>query len=104
HEAEREQEEAVSARVRRGEDVEHFDTVRMTRDGRLVDVSVTVSPVRDSTGRIVGASKIARDISERRRIDAERAEFLARERAAREEAERANRAKDGFLARVATGS
>src|SRR6267378_2780230 len=93
-EAQRAEEEAVLARVRRGERVEHFDTVRMTKVGRLVDVSVTVSPVRDVSGRIVGASKIARDISDRRRIDAERAQFLARERAAREEAERANRAKD----------
>jgi len=61
---------------------------------------LTVTLVRDSTGRIVGASKIARDISERRRIDEERAQFLVRERAAREEAERANRAKDEFLATV----
>src|SRR5438477_2192409 len=99
-EAQRAEEDDVLARVRRGERVEHFDTVRVTKDGRLVDVSLTVSPVRDSAGRVVGASKIARDISERRRVEAERAQFLARERAAREEAERANRAKDELLATV----
>ncbi len=99
-EEQRAEEDAVLARVRRGERVEQFDTVRVTKDRRLVDVSITVSPVRDSAGRIVGVSKIARDISERRRIDVERAQFLARERAAREEAERANRAKDEFLATV----
>jgi len=96
----RAEEDEVIAKIRRGERVEHFDTVRITRDRRLIDVSITVSPVRDSTGRIVGASKIARDITERRRIEEERKQLLASERAAREDAERANRAKDEFLAVV----
>src|SRR2546421_5706798 len=73
----RAEEDDVLARIRRGERVEHFDTVRVTKDLRLVDVSVTVSPVRDSTGRIVGASKIARDIDERRRFDETRARLAA---------------------------
>src|SRR2546428_201654 len=61
------EEDDVLARVRRGEIVDHFETVRVTKDGRYVDVSVTISPVKDGSGRIIGASKIARDISERRR-------------------------------------
>src|SRR5437016_9832616 len=96
----RAEEDEVIARIRRGERVGHFDTVRITRDRRLIDVSVTVSPVRDSAGGIVGASKIARDITEPRRIEEERRQLLSRERGAREEAERANRAKDEFLAGV----
>ena len=96
----RSEEDDVIARIRRGERVDYFDTVRKTKDGRLVDVSITVSPVRDSTGRIVGASKIARDITERRRVEEERRQLLARERRAREVAEAANRAKDEFLAIV----
>jgi len=63
-------------------------------------VAITVSPVQDSTGHIVGASKIGRDITERRSIEEERRELLARERTAREAAEAANRAKDEFLAVV----
>src|SRR3989442_1042647 len=90
----------VLARVRGGEGVDHFETVRVTKDGHLVDISLTVWQVRDSTGRIVGASKIARDITERRRVEEERRQLLSRERGAREEAERANRAKDEFLAVV----
>jgi PAS domain S-box-containing protein len=92
------EEEDVLARLRRGERVDHFETVRVTKDGRLVEVSITVSPILDAQGRIVGASKIGRDITERRRIQAEREELLARERAARREAEAATRAKDDFLA------
>jgi PAS domain S-box-containing protein len=57
----------ILARLRRGERVEHFETVRLTKDGRRVDISLTVSPVRDKTGVIVGASKTARDITERKR-------------------------------------
>ena len=53
----------ILARLRGGERVDHFETIRQTKDGRLIDVSVTISPIRDATGRIVGASKIARDIT-----------------------------------------
>ena len=63
---------AILERIRRGERVDHFDTVRRRKDGTLVEVSLTVSPVRDEAGRIVGASKIARDITERRRAEQER--------------------------------
>jgi PAS domain S-box-containing protein len=65
-----EEEEMILARLRRGERVEHYETVRVRKDGRLIDVSLTISPIRDGYGRIVGASKIARDITERKRADA----------------------------------
>lgn len=65
------EEDEVLARVRRGDPVEHFETMRRRKDGREIPVSLTVSPVRDRDGKIIGASKIARDISERR--EAERA-------------------------------
>ena len=61
------EEEGVLARLRRGERIDHFETMRPTKDGRLVDVSITVLPIRDAAGRIVGASKVGRDITERRR-------------------------------------
>lgn len=68
--AERQQEEtAIIERIRAGLKVEHFETVRRRKDGSLVDVAVTVSPIRDASGRVVGASKIARDITERRRSE-----------------------------------
>lgn len=53
--------------MRRGERVDNYDTVRRRKDGSLVDISLTVSPLKDADGRIVGASKIARDITERKR-------------------------------------
>src|SRR4029078_13267509 len=53
-----------------GERIEHYETVRQHKDGTLMDVSLTVSPLRDGNGRIVGASKIARDITEQRRAAA----------------------------------
>ena len=97
--SERHAEEAqILARIARGEVIEHFETVRQTKNGQLVDISLTVSPIKAADGTVVGASKIARDISERRRADRERAELFARAEAARDEAESLNRAKDQFLA------
>src|SRR5262245_20019226 len=58
------EEDEILARIRRGERIDHFETVRLRKDGRPVDVSLTISPVRDTTGHIIGASKIARDITE----------------------------------------
>jgi len=63
------EEKEIIARVVRGERVDHFETVRQRKDGRLVDISLTVSPVRNKEGRIIGASKVARDITERKRSE-----------------------------------
>jgi PAS domain S-box-containing protein len=90
----------ILERIRRGEKVDHYETVRRRKDGSEVDISLTVSPVRDKSGKVIGASKIARDISERKRAEIEREESLRRETAARAEAEKANRLKDEFLATV----
>jgi PAS domain S-box-containing protein len=60
------EEPAIIARLRRGERIEHYETQRVRKDGRLVDISLTVSPVRNADGKIIGASKVARDITERK--------------------------------------
>ena len=60
----------ILERLRRGERIEHFETVRLAKNGRRIDMSVTVSPVRGASDRIVGASSIARDITQRKRIEA----------------------------------
>ena len=93
------------ARVRRGERIDHYETYRVTKDGRRVEVSVSVSPVRDEQGRIVGASKIVRDVGalrdaqrELRKAIQEREQLLESERSARSEAERLGHMKDEFLA------
>jgi PAS domain S-box-containing protein len=62
----RDEEPTILARIRRGEHIDHYETIRQRKDGSTVDISLTVSPVKDPEGRIIGASKIARDISERR--------------------------------------
>ena len=85
----------ILERQRRGERIDHYETVRLTKDGRRVDVSLTVSPIRDSRGTIVGASKVARDITGRKRAEQE---LLEIERRARAEAERVSFMKDEFLA------
>jgi PAS domain-containing protein len=64
------EEPGILARVRRGERIDHYHTVRVRKDGSLIDISLTVSPIRDAQGQIVGASKIARDISLQKRVDA----------------------------------
>jgi PAS domain S-box-containing protein len=92
------EEDEVLRRLRRGETVHHFETVRVRKDGRRIDVSLTSSPVRNADGAIIGVSKIARDITDRKRAERERAALLERERAARAEAEAVSRAKDEFLA------
>ncbi|HEX2479422.1 MAG TPA: PAS domain S-box protein, partial [Geminicoccaceae bacterium] len=69
---------AILERIRRGEKVDHYETVRRRKDGRLVNISLTVSPIRDEAGQIIGASKIARDITEVKR--AEEARHASEER------------------------
>jgi PAS domain S-box-containing protein len=81
------EEQMILGRLRRGERIEHFDTVRQAKDGRRIDISLTISPVRDGTGRIIGASKVARDVTARKQA----------EEALRE----ADRRKDEFLAMLA---
>jgi PAS domain S-box-containing protein len=92
------EEAEILGRIRRGERVDHYETVRRRSDGRQIDVSLTVSPILDAGGAVVGASKIARDITEWKRVQKEREQLLAGEQQARAEAEAANHAKDEFLA------
>ena len=65
----RNEEKIILERLRRGERIDHFDTVRIRKDGTLLDISLTISPVRDSEGKILGASKIARDVTQRKRVE-----------------------------------
>jgi len=74
----RAEESEVLGRIRHGGTLSHFETVRRAKDGRLIDISLTVSPVRDAAGRIVGASKVARDITARRRSEQALSEAQAR--------------------------
>jgi len=107
----RDEEERLLSAIRRGESIKHYETTRVARDGHVLEVSVSLSPIRDHEGRIIGAAKIARDISERRRTE----QALARHRdeleervlsrtaelaQARDAAEAANRAKSVFLANM----
>ena len=106
------EEEEILSCLKRGERFEHFETVRTTKEGRRLHVSLTISPIKDAFGHVVGASKIARDITDRKlseealreaqkvadAANADRQRLLESERAARSEAERASRMKDEFLA------
>ncbi len=85
------EEPALLERIRHGEAIQYYETIRRRKDGSLLDISLTISPIRNSQGEIVGASKIARDVTQSKRFEKELADTLAREQAA-------NRAKDDFLA------
>jgi PAS domain S-box-containing protein len=63
------EEEAILERLRRGERIDHFDTVRVRKDGTTLDVSLTISPVRDSANKVIGVSKIARDVTHRKQAE-----------------------------------
>lgn len=92
------EEPLILERIRKGERIEHYETVRVAKDGHYVDISLTVSPVKDSEGNVIGVSKIARDITARKEVEQSRQLLLESERAARKEAERVGRIKDEFLA------
>ena len=95
-----EEEATILGTLVRGERIDHFETERITKDGRRIDISLSVSPIKDQHGRVIGGAKIARDISFRRQLEREREWALAQERHGRTLAEAANRAKDAFLAMV----
>lgn len=66
----------ILARLRNGEKIDHHETIRLTADGRLIDVSLTISPIFDKTGSVIGVSKIARDISEQKRDEQRKNDFI----------------------------
>jgi len=101
------EEPQILARIRRGELIDHYQSERVAKDGRTIPVSLTISPIKDRKGRIIGASKIARDITESKRAEEREREILrqaqeAKQQAdqARRQAEEANLAKDEFLAMI----
>jgi len=85
------EEDVVLAKIRAGEKVDHYETIRQRKDGTRLHVSLTVSPIRDQSGAVIGASKIARDVSERVAMEHDNQRLFA-------EAREANRVKDDFLA------
>jgi len=96
----RHEEQEILEKIRVGRLIRHYETVRVAKDGRRLDVSLTISPIRGPLGEVIGVSSIARDITEQKREALERERLLHNERAARTEAERANRVKDDFVAMV----
>jgi PAS domain S-box-containing protein len=102
----------ILAKLREGGRIERYETVRVRKDGQFVEISLTISPIRDSSGQIIGAAKVAHDITARRRAEralreretelskliSERDYLLQSERTARSEAERLSHVKDEFLA------
>ncbi|MDE2050395.1 MAG: PAS domain S-box protein [Gammaproteobacteria bacterium] len=95
------EEQEILARLRSGERIEHFETVRVARSGRRIDVALTISPIRNANGAIVGASKIARDISDRKACDEAQQRTIGELKRAEEALREADRRKDEFLAVLA---
>jgi PAS domain S-box-containing protein len=93
-------EDLILSTIRAGRRIEHFETERVTKDGRRLEVSLSISPIKDDVGTIVGAAKIARNISAQKALQREHDRLLAAETRARELAEAASRSKDSFLAMI----
>jgi PAS domain S-box-containing protein len=95
------EEQEILAKVRRGERIDHFETVRCAKSGRRIDVALTISPVYNASGVIIGASKIAHDISERKASERAQQHTIGELRRAEEALRDADRRKDEFLAVLA---
>jgi two-component system CheB/CheR fusion protein len=95
------EEQQILERLRRGERIDHFETVRVTKSGRRIDVSLTISPIRDAQGSIIGASKIARDISDKKAVEEAQERTIRELERAEEALLEADRRKDEFLAVLA---
>jgi len=95
------EEREILEKLRRGERIDHFETVRVAKSGRRIDVSLTISPIRDASGMIVGASKIARDISESKASEQAQQRTIGELKRAEEALREADRRKDEFLAVLA---
>jgi PAS domain S-box-containing protein len=94
------EEAEIISRLRRGLPAERLETIRLKKDGTVLPVSVTVSPMKNPEGEVIGASKLIQDITVRTRLERERQQLLAREQILRVQAEAAGRVKDEFLATV----
>jgi PAS domain S-box-containing protein len=90
----------ILSKIRAGQRVEHYETRRRRKDGEIIDVALTISPVRDDSGQVIGASKIARDITERKAIEQEHLLLLAREQDARRTAELLNQVAPRLVAEL----
>ena len=95
------EEQEILQRLRRGERIEHFETVRIAKSGRRIHVALTISPIRNASGVIIGASKIARDISEKKASEQAQQRTIGELKRAEEALRDADRCKDEFLAVLA---
>ena len=94
------EEAQILKRIRRGERIEHYETRRRRKHGSIIEVAQTISPIRDSLGRVIGVSNITRDITERKRAERGEREAHRQAQESRRQAEEASRAKDEFLATI----